>query len=87
MKLPQLIHVDRQAASVDGDDQAEADRERRLMMTVSITFLIVISACSFGFMFMFVSSPLAMLAATLLCVSSVSALVVFLVRLTEKVIN
>lgn len=65
----------------------DADRERKLMVTVSITFLIIIASCSFGVMFMFVSSPFAMLAATLLCVASVSALVVFLVRLTESVMN
>jgi len=65
----------------------DPDRERKLMMTVSITFLIIISACCFGLMFTFVSSPVAMLAATLLCVTSVSALVVFLVNLTENVIN
>jgi len=65
----------------------DVDHERKLMVTVLITFLIIISSCSFGVMFMFVSSPFAMLAATLLCVTSVSALVVFLVRLTESVMN
>jgi len=65
----------------------DPDRERKLVAAVSITFLIIISACSFGVMFMYVSSPFAMLAATLLCVTSVSALVVFMVKLTERVIN
>lgn len=65
----------------------DPDRERKLLVMVSITFLILISACCFGVMFMYVSSPFAMLAATLLCVASVSALVVFLVNLTENVIN
>lgn len=65
----------------------DPDRERKLLVMVSITFLIIISACCFGVMFMYVSSPFAMLAATLLCVTSVSALVVFLVNLTENVMN
>lgn len=63
---------------------ADPDRERQLMMAVSITFLIIIASCCFGVMFMYVSSPLAMLAATLLCMTSVSALVVFLVNLVTK---
>lgn len=75
-----------QAAKPNGPG-ADPDRERKLLAMVSITFLILISACCFGVMFMYVSSPFAMLTATLLCVTSVSALVVFLVNLTENVMN